>query len=179
MDNAGSHDIHGEVKKFIDGFNAFLLFHITILFLPSNVTSIVQPLDQRIIVAFKMCYKRKLVAWTMQQIDNSYKDLEKLNVDLFQAMLWCVMAWHELNYQTIKNCWRKSAMLLAEWNADINNFDESMKSKIEEWALKLGNLIVALNMSLDVEGKPIEKLSPLEYLNLKGEDDFEVEYSNE
>ena len=61
MDNAGSHDIHGEVKKIIDGFNAFVLSHITILFLPPNVTSIVQPLDEGVVAAFKMCYERKLV----------------------------------------------------------------------------------------------------------------------
>jgi hypothetical protein len=29
------------------------------------------------------------------------------------------------------------------------------------------------------KGKPIEKLSPLEYINMEGEDDFEVEYSTE
>ena len=68
MDNAGNHDIHGEVKKVIDGFNAFVLSHITILFLPPNVTSVVQPLDQGVIATFKMCCK--LVAWTLQQIDN-------------------------------------------------------------------------------------------------------------
>jgi hypothetical protein len=103
----------------------------------------------------------------------------KLNVDLFQAMLWCVAAWHELDDQTIRNCWRKSTILPAKWNADINNYDERMKSKMEEAALELGNLIAALNLGLDVEGKPIEKLSPLGYINMKGEDDFEVEYSTE
>jgi hypothetical protein len=93
MDNAGSHDIHGEVKKVIDGFKAFVLSHITILFLPPNVTSDVQPLDRGVIATFKMCYKRKLVAWTLQQIDNnSNEDLGKLNVDIFQTMLWCVVA---------------------------------------------------------------------------------------
>lgn len=92
MDNA-RHDIHDEVKKVIDGFNAFLTlpYH----YLVPNVTSIVKPLDQGVIATFKMCYKRKLVVWTTQQIDNSDEDLGKLNVDLFQAMLWCLVAWHE------------------------------------------------------------------------------------
>ena len=107
------------------------------------------------------------------------EDLGKLNVDVFQAMLWCVVAWHELDDQTIRNCWRKSAILPAEWNADINNLDERMKSKMEEATLELGRLIAALNLGLDVEGKPVEKLCPLEYINMEGEDDFEVEFSTE
>src|ERR1700738_3965118 len=88
-------------------------------------------------------------------------------------------AWHELDDQTIRNCWRKSAVLPTEWNADINNFDERMKFKMEEVALELGNLIAALNLGLDVEGKLVEKLCPLEYINMKDEDDFEVEFSTE
>lgn len=102
-----------------------------------------------------------------------------MQLDLFQAMLWCVAAWHELDDQTIRNCWRKSVILPAEWNADINNFDERMKSKMEEASLELGNLIAALNLGLDIEGKPVEKLCALEYINMEGEDDFEVEYSTE
>lgn len=179
MDNAESHDIYDELKKFIDGFKFFLLFHITILLLSPNVTSIIHPLDQGAIAAFKMYFKRKLVAWTTQQIDNLDENLEKLNVDLFQSMLWFVVAWHELNDQTIKNCWTKSAILPTEWNADINISDESMKSKIEEAALELGNLIAALNLDLYVEGKLIEKFSPLEYINMEVEDEFEMEYSTE
>jgi hypothetical protein len=50
---------------------------------------------------------------------------------------------------------------------------------MEEKALELSNLIAAVNLDLDVEGKPIEKLSPLEYINMEGEDDSEVEYSIE
>ena len=52
-----------------------------------------------------------------------------------------------------------------------------MKTKMEEATLELGNLIASLNLGFDVQGKPLEKLSPLEYINTEGEDDFEVEYS--
>ena len=46
-------------------------------------------------------------------------------------------------------------------------------------SMELGNLIVALNSGFDVQGKPLEKLSPLEYVNMEGEDDLEVEYFTE
>ena len=57
------------------------------------------------------------------------------------------------------------------------NLDERMNTKMEETTLELGNLIATLNLGFDVQGKPLEKLSSLEYVNMEGEDDFEVEYS--
>ena len=116
----------------------------------------------------------------MQQIDSgSVQDLGKLNVDVFQAMLWCGATWHEVDDGTIRNCLRKSAIMRAEWHANIKNLDEHMESKMEEATLKLGNLVAILNLGFDVQHKLLEKLSPLEYVNIDGEDDFEVEYSPE
>ena len=114
----------------------------------------------------------------MQQINSkSIEDLGKL--DVFQAMLWCVAAWHEVDDHTIRDCWRKSTILPAKWNAYINNLDERMKTKMKETTLELGNLIAGLNLGIDVQGKHLDKLSPLEYINMEGKDDFEVEYSVE
>lgn len=172
MDNAKAMIFMVRSRKLQMDLMLFLLsYHY---FVPSTI---VKPLDQGVIAKFKMCYKRKLVAWTTQQIDNSNEDLTKQNVDLFQAMLWCVMAWHKLDDQIIRNYWRKSTILPVECNADFNNSDERIKSKLEKAALELGNLIAALNLGLDVEVKPKEKFSTLEYINMEGEDDFEVEYS--
>ena len=50
---------------------------------------------------------------------------------------------------------------------------------MEETILELGNLTAAFNLGLDVEGKHVEKLCPLEYINMEGEHDFEVEYYTE
>jgi hypothetical protein len=102
-DNIESYDIHGHMKIVIGGFSTFMLSNITILFLPPNVTSVVEPLDQDIIATFKMLYKCKLVAWTLQQFNAIFykhlggllrRNLEETN--LFQAMLWSMATWNEL-----------------------------------------------------------------------------------
>ena len=58
-------------------------------------------------------------------------------------------------------------------------YEDQNGTKMEEATLELGNIIAALNVGFDVQGKPLEKFSPLEYVNMEGEDDYEVEYSIE
>ena len=51
--------------------------------------------------------------------------------------------------------------------------------KVDEAVLELGTLIGALNLGSDVHGYPLEKLSLMEYVNMEGKDEFEVELSAE
>jgi hypothetical protein len=93
LDNAGSHDIYGYTKNKLNGLDSFELSKIKVVFLPPNITSVVQPLDQGIIAALKIHYKHKLVEWTLQQFDSSeVDDLGKLSINVLQAMLWCIVA---------------------------------------------------------------------------------------
>ena len=61
------------------GFSILELSNVTLVFLPPNVTSVVQPLDQGIIASFKIQYKKKLLRWVLSQHDDAtLKDLRKV-----------------------------------------------------------------------------------------------------
>ena len=61
------------------GFSTLKLSNMSLVFLPPNVTSVVQPLDQVIIASFEIQYKRKLLQWVLLQYDDAtLKDLRKV-----------------------------------------------------------------------------------------------------
>ena len=61
LDFASSHVVSFvKVGKFC-GFSTLELNNMTLVFLPPNVTIVVQPLDQGIIASFKIQYKKKLL----------------------------------------------------------------------------------------------------------------------
>ncbi|KAL5502221.1 hypothetical protein EMCRGX_G008959 [Ephydatia muelleri] len=118
LDNASSHGVADTLLTKVGSLDAFRLSNLLLLFLPPNSTSVVQPLDQGIIAAFKAHYKGKLARYMVQQYDiDSSQDLQALSLktNLKQAIIWLVAAWQELSVTTILNCWCKSGVLPGTW----------------------------------------------------------------
>ena len=63
MDNASSHMLRNAEEVELHGFKALKLSNVTILFLPANTTSWVQPMDAGIIACFKALYRKLHLAW--------------------------------------------------------------------------------------------------------------------
>ncbi|KDN46325.1 hypothetical protein RSAG8_04269, partial [Rhizoctonia solani AG-8 WAC10335] len=98
-DNASSHKV-GEFS------------HLTLAFLPPNLTSHLQPMDAGIIRNFKGIYRRLLneraLDLDLQGVVNPYK------VNQLESMRLLTRAWDQVSDTTIKNCWRHTGILPPE-----------------------------------------------------------------
>ena len=95
-DNASSH----QVREYS---------HIKFLMLPPNATSIMQPLDQGIIMSTKRRYKKKLAERYLVCVEKD-KDANSLlkSLDIVVATNMIAASWRETSATIIQNCFRKA-----------------------------------------------------------------------
>ena len=82
--------------------------HIQFVMLPPNATSVIQPLDQGIILSVKRRYKKKLAERYLVSVENN-KDANALlkQLDIVAATNMVHNAWKETTSTIIQNCFRK------------------------------------------------------------------------
>jgi hypothetical protein len=124
-DNAPTHIIISAEEEKEHELRVFNLSHIKVVFLPPNVTSKAQPLDQGIIASLKAHYRRYLVKWILDEANKPGREdmvLRDLAPTIYQTLRWLHTAWTEdVKCTTIQNCWRKPGMLPIENEADPGN----------------------------------------------------------
>jgi len=76
----------------------------TLIFLPPNTTSVLQPCDQGITNAFKQQYRKRIVRHVLRAIEQKLSaDIDvKIAIDFMHA------AWNAVSQSAIVNCFRKS-----------------------------------------------------------------------
>ena len=84
------------------------LSNIKTVFLPKNTTSIIQSLDQGVIKAFKGYYRRNLVNYFINQLENSPSNQNLIKDPLMKFRYWTMSAWDQGKPICISNCFKKA-----------------------------------------------------------------------
>lgn len=108
LDNAPSHPSEEELKS-DDGL-------ITTMFMPPNVTPLIQPMDQNAIRITKLFYRRNLLTQLLAKGTNISASLQ--NYTLRDAIANFIMAWNSLEQAVIQKCWHN--ILLVNEDDDEN-----------------------------------------------------------
>jgi hypothetical protein len=121
-DSAATHLIPGSEDADDHGIRMINLSNIKLAFLPPNVTSHVQPLDQGIIGAFKAHCRRYVAQWIIAEAPkptNAERSLSAMKPTFHQMMQWIHKAWtQDVTRKTIRNCWHHANIAPVAWFAE-------------------------------------------------------------
>ncbi|KAF7676606.1 Tigger transposable element-derived protein 6, partial [Cucumispora dikerogammari] len=92
------------------------LSNIKLEFLPKNATSIIQPLDQGVIKAFKSKYLRILNSYLVSSSRIEEQNIQQLikGIDLYTVINWVQKSIDCVDRSVIVNSWKKSRLLCGE-----------------------------------------------------------------
>ena len=101
LDNATS---HSDVQ----------LCNVKLEFFPAKTTSILQPLDQRIILAMKRKYYKTQLQYMITQMERSKEiDCPQLlkEINVLKVIYWIKQAWNNVKCDTIKKRFKKCGLV--------------------------------------------------------------------
>ena len=110
LDNASCHGSHLTLP---------CLKNVTVIFLPKNTTSFLQPLDAGIIASVKRRCSREQVLSALTSEQPNMKLL--YNVDLLTAMKWISEIWQSLDSSIVFNWWMKTGLIKDHVNKADND----------------------------------------------------------
>ena len=104
-------------------FLLLLLKNIKLVFLPPNTTSITQPMDQGVIQALKLKFRKKQLRNILQNLETNKEmtgpELLKAT-NVLQAIYWVDQSWRDVQSSTITKCFRKCGI-----GADVATEDDT------------------------------------------------------
>ena len=126
LDNASCHGSHLTLP---------CLKNVTVIFLPKNTTSFLQPLDAGIIASVKRRYRKEQVLSALSSKQTNMKLL--YNVDQLTAMKWISEIWQSLDSSIVFNCWMKTGIIKDHVNKAENDEMQTMCDPQEEEIIDL------------------------------------------
>lgn len=132
------------------------LNNITVIFLPANTTSLIQPCDQGIIRTLKAYYRKEMRARILENMEDTQShmtanDLAK-KTNLLDALHLIAMSWQQVSSSTIKNCFKHGGFSkedIEDENLELVQPTDMSTAEFEKWIAIDENIGVAENLTED------------------------------
>ena len=128
-------------------FRGYQYDNVLILFLPLNVASIIQPLDQGIISASKAYYRHQHIVFIIISLKNNIP-FKYIKVNMLQVLQWCRESKRFIRRERITNCWVISSILSVLYENELKGEGErktkvgaaNLKNEFNELKMELASL---------------------------------------
>ena len=172
IDNAPSHIFQG-----------LELSNTSIIALPPNMTSRIQPMDAGIIQSFKCHYRQRFVGFKIEQADLAPEERKRL--DVLGAINFALQAWAEVEPGSISNCFLHTNVLPIMVSTGLRNKSEPRLAK-DKTMERLANLLKEASFDVSPEeyasvddGFMPEEPQPIQVVNPLSEEEEEDDDSTE
>lgn len=129
--------------------NLLIFDNVGVIYLPPNTTSMLQPLDDSIIVLMKLRYRCLQMERAIGAVDDNVEDICK--VDVITGIIWMKKIWQELSISFIQNPSKHTGILRAEEEAfeqtSIANLLCSKKEALERHLAELVPSLVRMGIA--------------------------------
>lgn len=122
LDNAPSHPNEKDLVS-EDG-------SILAMFMPPNVTPLIQPMDQNAIRITKLHYRNSLLAAVFESQCNVIESVKKIT--LRDAVTFLHSAWNKVGQQTLAKCWKPILSIADPFEEEDNIPLNLLKSQMNE-----------------------------------------------
>ncbi|XP_055644775.1 tigger transposable element-derived protein 4-like [Toxorhynchites rutilus septentrionalis] len=113
---------------------------ITLAFLPSNTTSVLQLMDQGTIRSLKSNFRKNLVLEMINCLDGNESSTK---ITVLDAILMCNDAWHKMSQSTIHNCFKHAGFIENHDELPVqiaeHDFDEEDDVPLSLWPRNLNS----------------------------------------
>lgn len=167
LDNAGTHPHELECED-APG--------IKLLFLPANVTSLIQPMDQGVIECMKRRYRRKLLSEILGKMDTDSVDLISAlkQINIKDVIYMTAESYNEIPSTTLVKSWRKAWPNIEKLVDGTVNGDVIQVADEQQGNCSNAELINDLTKLASTSGDKILDQDVQEWVT--GDDDLDNEY---
>jgi hypothetical protein len=127
------------------------LNNVTLQFLPANTTSKSQPMDQGIIQALKLRYRRRQLQKTIMKMDTDKtlngSDLLK-QISVLDAIYWTSNSWNDLDNSTIQKCFKRCGFIHQE---NVEKYTDNESDDVPLIVLQMANDLFGISYKNLVE----------------------------